>query len=180
MRAEIEPNFALARERYEEVLESILDYVDYSNTHGGDKDGLGYKKLEEHLHDMTGKDISKFDLLNWWEEGAEAIAFDIALPDPIKLDDISKDELKIIVERVKNFDLDDLDDEFINEFYRRTISLKGYFMQFLKLNFKNCSESLFLTNVNMAGELFEYSSDEIVDILWGGVDRQGADRHATQ
>ena len=82
MRAQIEPDFESARKKYDEILEQILAYTDYCDEFG-DEDGEEYRKVEQRLAKISGKDMSKFSLHEWWEaEGAENLAFDIALPEP--------------------------------------------------------------------------------------------------
>lgn len=99
MRAQIEPYFEHAR-KYMMKFEQILAYTNYCDEFG-DEDGEEYRKVEERLAKISGKDMSKFSLHEWWEaEGAENLAFDIALPEPKVVPDITKDELRQIVERM--------------------------------------------------------------------------------
>lgn len=107
LRNTIEPQFDIAEKLYPEVLKPIMDYTDFCNENG-DENNEEYKKLEATFHGMTGKDMLRFDLWEWWEgEGAEVLAFRISLPDPIKIGDISKDELFEIVRSKKGKDLRD-------------------------------------------------------------------------
>ena len=93
LRKEIEPQFEIAEQRYSEVLKLILDYTDHCDENG-DEDNTEYQILEEKLHKLTGKDMSQFDLWEWWEaDGAENSAFDISLPEPQIVEDITKEEL---------------------------------------------------------------------------------------
>ncbi len=90
LRDKIEPDFETAEKRYPEVLKLILDYTGWCDEHG-DEDSVKYKKLEERLHIMTGKEMSRFNLWEWWEgDGAEYLSFDISLPDPKIVEDITK------------------------------------------------------------------------------------------
>ena len=61
MRAQIEPDFKTARKRYDGILKKILAYTDYCDAHG-DESGEKYRELENELHEITGKDMSKIDL----------------------------------------------------------------------------------------------------------------------
>ena len=100
MRAQIEPDFERARKIYDEILEQILAYTDYCDEND-DEDGKEYRKVKERLAKISGKDMSKFSLHEWWEaESAENLAFDIALPEPKLVPDIIKDELRQIVDRM--------------------------------------------------------------------------------
>jgi len=66
LRQEIEPDFETAEKIYPEVLKLILTYTDYSDENGDD-DNAEYQRLENTLHKMTGKDMSQFNLWEWWE-----------------------------------------------------------------------------------------------------------------
>ena len=66
MRAQIEPDFESARKKYDEILEQILAYTDYCDEFG-DEDGEEYRKVEQRLAKISGKDMSKFSLHEWWE-----------------------------------------------------------------------------------------------------------------
>ena len=110
------PDFETARERYGEILRQILAYADYCDANG-DEDGAKYRELEDALHKITGKDMSKFNLREWWEaDGAENLAFDIALPEPNLVPDITKDELREIVECMSTFEPRETGDEFLDAF----------------------------------------------------------------
>ena len=83
LRNVLNPDLNTAEQRYPEVLEAILAYTDFCDEQG-DGELSEYKKLEGKLHVLTGKDISRFNLGEWWEEeGAESLAFKISLPDPV-------------------------------------------------------------------------------------------------
>ena len=125
MRAQIEPDFESARKKYDEILEQILAYTDYCDEFG-DEDGEEYRKVEQRLAKISGKDMSKFSLHEWWEaEGAENLAFDIALPEPKVVPDITKDELSEIVERMLA-PVPEFDDDFLEAFLCKSdICLRG-------------------------------------------------------
>jgi hypothetical protein len=168
LRTEIEPDFGTAQQLYPTVLELIANYTDYCDEFG-DEDSLEYQKLSETLTEITSKDISQYDLWEWWEaEGIENLSFDICLPEPKIIHNISKQELTEIVQRIKSSDFNTQHaNEFINAFYLRTIFSGGYFYNFLKLNFKAFKHQLFQRNKDQTGRYFEYSVEDIVDRLWG-------------
>ncbi len=122
LRTEIEPNFETAQQHYPLVLKLIANYTDYCDEFG-DEDSLEYQKLSETLTEITSKDISQYDLWEWWEaEGIENLSFDICLPEPKIIHNISKQELTEIVQRIKSSDFNTQHaNEFINAFYLRTI-----------------------------------------------------------
>ena len=167
LRKEIEPQFDVAEKKYPEVLKLILDYTDFCDENG-DEENLEYQKFEEKLHQMSGKEMSQFNLWEWWEaEGAENLAFDIVLPDPLKVDNISKEELYEVIRRLKNVEEpDEKVSDFVSMFYMRTIFGNSYFHKWLQLNFKSFRLNLFQRNKDKNGNYFEYSIEEIVEILW--------------
>lgn len=163
LRKEIEPDFETVEKLYPEILKLILEYTDYCDTNG-DEEKKEYKKLEEKLHNMTGKDMEEFNLWEWWEvDGAENLAFDISLPHPKIVKDITNLELKEIVKRIKTFTLQNDDDESLKaQFHYR---IDNYYINFLELNFKTFEHSLFQRNKDKNGNYFEYRESEIVQIL---------------
>ncbi|WJS93136.1 hypothetical protein NYQ10_13660 [Flavobacterium johnsoniae] len=167
LRKQIEPQFDIAEKHYPEVLKLILDYTAFCDENG-DEEFFEYKKLEEKLHVLTEKDIVKFNLIEWWEEdGVENLAFDISLPEPEKVDNLTREELYEIVQRIKTFDEINYDNvDFISTFYINVISANGYFIKFLEKNFKQYNYKLFQRNKDKKGNYFEYSIEEIVQILW--------------
>ena len=169
MRAQIEPDYETARKRYNGILEKILAYTDYCDEHG-DESGEKYRELENELRAITGKDMSKFDLWEWWEaDGAENLAFDIALPEPRLVPDITKDELREIIERMTSFEPQESEDEFLDEFYDRPnfACEGGYFTEFLKLNFKDTYDFKLFTRHKRNGVITELDAEEITQFLWG-------------
>lgn len=166
LRKEIEPDFDTAEKLYPQVLTLILAYTDYCDENG-DEDNSEYKRLENKLQEMTGKDMSQFDLWEWWEaDGAENLAFDICLPDPKFVDKITKEELIEIIRRLKTLEEPYDQESFKGMFYVSTIFGNGFFNRFLELNFATYSYKLFQRNKDKQGNYFEYSQDELVEKLW--------------
>ena len=66
MRALIEPDFERARKIYDEILEQILACTDFCDEND-DEDGKKYRKVENCLDKISGKDMSKFSLYKWWK-----------------------------------------------------------------------------------------------------------------
>lgn len=168
LRKEIEPDFITAEKRYSKILQLILEYTEYCDEYG-DEENTAYKKLENTLYELTGKEMSQFNLWEWWEgDGAENLAFDISLPDPVPVENITKNELEEIVTRLKSFELPvkTSENEFKSIFYSQLYFGNGYYHQFLKLNFKTYQPRLFQRNKHKNGNYFEYDKQEIVEILW--------------
>ncbi|MGU3375739.1 hypothetical protein [Chryseobacterium sp. M5A1_1a] len=169
LRHEIEPDLETAEKIYPEVLRLILEYTDQCDEEG-DEDNSKYKLLENKLHEMTGKDMSQFNLWEWWEgDGAENLAFSISLPDPQIVDDITRDELAEIVRRMNTFEIPDPEDKtFKTQFYSHICFGNGYYSTFLKLNCKGYNIKLFQSHKDKNGNYYEYSKEEITDCLWNG------------
>ncbi|MDR2038806.1 MAG: hypothetical protein LBQ60_12860 [Bacteroidales bacterium] len=165
LRREIEPQWEKAEKIYPEVLGLIIDYTNYCDIND-DVDMTEYKKLEETLTRLTGKDMSQFNLWEWWEEeGAEVLAFRICLPDPQKVEAVTRDELTEIVARIfHSLDLtEESDGSFKAEF---SYYIGDYYHDFLKLNFEHYSDDLFNRQKDKDGNYFEYSSGQIVEKIW--------------
>jgi len=156
----LEPDLKTAEQRYPEVLNAILAYTDFCDEHG-DQDLSKYKELEHKLHLITGKQMSRFNLSEWWEEeGAEPLAFKISLPDPVISQEISREELAEIVSRLKTFDdSEDNQQSFSAQFGHH---LDKYYHALLSLNFKGYDLKFFQRNRDKNGKYFEYPQDEIV------------------
>lgn len=167
MRTAIAPNFEIAEKRYPEILKRILAYTAYCDEHG-DEDNLAYEKLEIELHELTGKEMSRFNLSEWWEEeGVEVLAFKIALPDPQKVNDLTREELAAIIRRIKtdNYPKNNTTEPCFSDVFSLYLDT-CYYHPFLALNFEKYNHRYFQRNKDKKGCYFEYTSDEIVDLLW--------------
>lgn len=166
LRKELEPDFETAEKRYSKVLKLILDYTDFCDENG-DENSIEYKKLENKLHEITGKDMSQYNLSEWWEaDGAENLAFDICLPDPITVENITKEELTVIVRRLKEYE-EMNEDSFKSSFWNYVYSdNSNIYKLFFQCNFKTYHVSLFQRNKDKQGNYFEYEHHEIVEKLW--------------
>ncbi|MVX36335.1 hypothetical protein [Myroides sp. LoEW2-1] len=164
LRSEIAPQMKVAEERYPIVLKAVLGYTDFCDEYGDD-DLIEYKRVEEELHQLTGKDMSRYDLWEYWEgEGAEVLSFRIALPDPLVVKDISRQEITEIVTILKVFDVSE---EIEGTTFKQQFKwhLSDYYYSFLKLNCPKYSNKFFMRNKNKLGEYFEYSIEETVNEL---------------
>jgi hypothetical protein len=162
MLAQIKPDFESARKIYDEILEQILAYTNFCD----ENDGEEYRKVEKCLAQISGKDMSKFSLHEWCEaKCAKNIAFDITLPEPKVVPDITKDELRQIVERM----LAPVPEFYLETFYVRVKSAckSAYFAEFLRLNFADTFSFKLFERQKIDGMVRELSAHEIVEILWG-------------
>ena len=90
MREELKPKMDIAKGLYLKIISLIEKYADYCDENG-DEENIEYKKLESELNKITGKDISQYNLWEYWEEeGIEPLSFRIALPEPYIVNDIKK------------------------------------------------------------------------------------------
>ncbi|CAA9200048.1 hypothetical protein FLA105534_02944 [Flavobacterium bizetiae] len=171
LRKEIEPQLDIAEKFYSEILKSITDYTNFCDKNG-DEENIEYQKLEDKLHKLTGKDITQFNLWEWWEdEGVEVLSFRIALPAPPKVENITKAELsEIVCNRLECFDnwptnRDQNDRSFEAQFFPY---LDTYYHDFLRINFKRTYnyQKIFCTQKDKDKNSFELSDETKVDKLW--------------
>lgn len=164
---DLEPQLAVAEERYATILALIQAYAQFCDTHGDD-DNAGYDRLAYQLQALTGKEIARFNLREWWEEeGAEVLAFRIALPDPVKLDDISRPDIAHIVARIGRFELPEKDAS--ESGFQQTFSafLDDYYHAWLKLHCKSYNyKKIFGAHNDKDGKRLWLTDDEKVDLLW--------------
>lgn len=164
LRKEIEPDFETVEKRYPMALKAIMSYTAYCDENG-DEDLVEYNKLADYLHQLTGKDMSQFNLWEWWEEeGAEVLAFKIVLPEPQCIHNITMDELYEVVKRLKTDIYTPSEDGSLKELFK--YHLDEYYKLFLERNFNTYDPKLFERNINDKGEYFEYTEAQIVQMLW--------------
>ncbi len=167
LRNEIEPQWEMAKKCYPEILRLILAYTAHCDEYG-DEDNVEYRKLETQLHQLTGKDMSHYNLWEWWEgEGAEVLAFRIALPNPIKVTSISKVELSEIVRRIIGWSIPHKDPNKEETFEEQWQDyLDDYYRQFIKINFKSYKPEYFNRQKDAVGNYYDPSVEEIVGKIW--------------
>ena len=164
LRKEIEPDFETVEKRYPMALKAIMSYTACCDENG-DEDLVEYNKLADSLHQLTGKDMSQFNLWEWWEEeGAEVLAFKIVLPEPQCVHNITMDELYEVVKRLKTDIYTPSEDGSLKEIFK--YHLDEYYKLFLERNFNTYDPKLFERNINDKGEYFEYTEAQIVQMLW--------------
>lgn len=164
LRKEIEPDFETVEKRYPIALKAIMSYTAHCDENG-DEDLVEYNKLADYLHQLTGKDMSQFNLWEWWEEeGAEVLAFKIVLPEPQCVHNITMDEVHEIVKRLKTDIYTPSEDGSLKEIFK--YHLDEYYKLFLERNFNTYDPKLLERNINDKGEYFEYTEAQIVQMLW--------------
>jgi hypothetical protein len=164
LRPEIEPRLDIAEKLYTEILDQILRYTAFVDNHGDDS-FLEYENVLARLSSLTNKDISKYNISEYWEgEGAEVLAFRIGLPDPLTVDNITKGELIEIVRRIEHLE-EQPNKEWEELTFKEKFSLylDDYYHNFLKLNFKAYDYKTIFGQ--QKGNIW-WTDEEKVAILW--------------
>lgn len=173
LRKDLEPQMHVAEIRYPKVLQCIMDYDAYLAAHD-DEDKSEYTKLTETLQQLTKKDISTYNLWEWWEEeGAEVLAFRISLPAPKLVRDISKIELTEIIKRLGGDQHSEAgwEEQTFEESFR--LYLSDYYHQLLKLNFKTYNyPKIFGPQKGKEHKSGWLTDEEKVTALWGDGNHQ--------
>jgi hypothetical protein len=160
MRKELWPDMRSAEKLYKKVAKLIEKYTDFYDENG-DEDHIEYKKLEIQLNEITGKDISQYNLFEYWEEeGMEVLSFKISLPEPKIIENITREELTEIITMIKDRDFENIKgNDFVEEY---KYNLDVYYHKLLKANFKNYKYEYFNRQKGKDGKYFEYSVEEIM------------------
>lgn len=161
LRAELEPQMEVAKSRYYKILDLITRYEEYVDEFGDD-DNEEYLSIEGRMHRMTGKDMSRYNFYQTWEEeAAEVLAFRISLPDPLKVEDITSDELREIITRIREYVYPDQGAELPSFEDMFSLYLDDYYHGLLKLNFEKYKRDYF----NRQRDGKEYTIDQIMEQL---------------
>lgn len=159
------PQMHVAEERYPIVLQALREYEQHVDAVGDDARD-GYRALQTRLETLTEKDLSTYNLWEWWEaEGIEVLAFRVALPDPPRLERrLQDDELAEIVRRLRAELHADAADEFAQQF---SMYLDDWHHRLLKLNAACYQYVWFTRQKNAQGQWFEHSEAALVERLSG-------------
>lgn len=166
----LRPDFTSVKMLYPLVLDRLLRFEEFCDNQ---KDDMAdeifqneYQKMQNDLEKIVSKNLSNFHLWEWWEcEGVQVLAFDIAMSEPTKHQNLTKDDLKAFVSIIKENKFN-TNDEFVQEFMPYMFNANGYFHKFLKLNFKGYNIKFFNRQKAKNGEYYELSVDEIVDKIY--------------
>jgi len=161
MRNILEPDWDTAERLYPIVKTLIEEYANFCDENG-DEELVEYKNLEGKLHELTGKEMSRYNLAEWWEgEGLEVLSFRISLPEPEIVQDISKEELLAIVKRLKPDDFQQNDGDSFKDIFG--YHADAFYHELLKRNFKKYKPEYFNRQKGKDGKYFEYSAEEIAE-----------------
>jgi hypothetical protein len=118
----LEPQIEVARALFPEVMDLISDYDLACDTGKPNKIKESILKLSA----LTQKNIKEEDIFEYWgSRSQEELAFSLALPSPIRINQITKEVLLVIVSRIREIQFRN-DEEF---------ALHDYYMELLRINF---------------------------------------------
>lgn len=171
LRDEIEPQYELFEKYYHRVLEIISNFEndDSYNMEGiNDNATIKLMILTDSLNQITGKKLSWQDVANKMEIMAPFhMAFNISLPHPSKVDNITRDELTEIVRRILTYKIGRYEGSVLQEnYYHYTLGKDDYFMDFLRHNFKTFDEALFEKIETPTEDHFKFDENHIIERLW--------------
>lgn len=162
----LEPDLEQARAIFHTIKDEILQFTDKWDKNPETAE-TEHQLLVERLTKLTNKDLSEYNLWEWWEaDGIDLLAFQIALPHPMNNLKISYKELKELLTRIKVY-IPPTEQEENDGFLILAWSMKPRFYEnLLKLNFTNYDEKYFMRNKDEEGNYFEYSIEEVLEFMW--------------
>ncbi len=160
----------IAEQRYPQVLSHILAYARLVDT-SGDADMQGYASLEKQLEALVQKDMKAYNLAEWWEEeGAEVLAFRIALPDPPRLSQVlAPTAVEDILQRLDAVYVPSTANAVSGFFGAFSIYLADWYHQLLRQNAPHYAIEWFHRQQDSGGAWFEYTLQEKQALLCTGV-----------
>ncbi|GIM51378.1 hypothetical protein CAPN004_04080 [Capnocytophaga cynodegmi] len=170
LRQELRPDWATTEKLYPLILKRLQDYETFWDAQPDDTPeavfDAEYKAMETYLSELTGKDLSETWLWEWWESnGIEVFAFDLAMPEAQKHDNLTRDDLQAFVTIIRNNEFE-CENEFQEQFMPYMFYSHNYFRQFLELNFKRYKPDFFNSQKDKNGNWHELSIEEIVAKIW--------------
>ena len=169
LRKELRPDFATAEKLYPLVLKRLKSYEKfYDSCYAFSEEELDkeYKAMEQYLSELTGKDLSDTWLWEWWEgNGIEAFAFDLAMPDPIKHNDLTREDIAAFVRIIIDNEFE-CENDFQEEFMPYMFYAHQYFYKFLALNCPHFDPSVFNTTKDKKGNYHEPTVEEVMKKIW--------------
>ena len=169
LRKELRPDFATAEKLYPLVLKRLKSYEKfYDSCYAFSEEELDkeYKAMEQYLSELTGKDLSDTWLWEWWEgNGIEAFAFDLAMPDPIKHNDLTREDIAAFVRIIIDSEFE-CENDFQEEFMPYMFYAHQYFYKFLALNCPHFDPSVFNTTKDKKGKYHEPTVEEVMKKIW--------------
>ena len=169
LRKELRPDFAIAEKLYPLVLKRLKSYEKfYDSCYAFSEEELDkeYKAMEQYLSELTGKDLSDTWLWEWWEgNGIEVFAFDLAMPDPIKHNNLTREDIAAFV-RIFIDNEFECENDFQEEFMPYMFYGHQYFYKFLELNCPHFDPMAFNTTKDKEGKYHEPTVEEVMKKIW--------------
>ena len=170
LRKELRPDFATAEKLYPLVLKRLRDYEAFFDAQSEDTPeevfDKEYKAMELYLSELTGKDLSDTWLWEWWEgNGIETFAFDLAMPYPVKHNDLTREDIAAFVRIVIDNGFE-CENDFQRKFMPYMFYSHQYFYKFLDLNCPNFDPMAFNTIKDKNGKYHEPTTEEVMNKIW--------------
>ena len=169
LRKELRPDFATAEKLYPLVLKRLKSYEKfYDSCYAFSEEELDkeYKAMEQYLSKLTGKDLSDTWLWEWWEgNGIEVFAFDLAMPDPVKHNNLTREDIAAFVRIIIDNEFE-CENDFQEEFMPYMFYAHQYFYKFLALNCPHFDPTVFNTTKDKKGKYHEPTVEEVMKKIW--------------
>ena len=169
LRKELRPDFATAEKLYPLVLKRLKSYEKfYDSCYAFSEEELDkeYKAMEQYHSELTGKDLSDTWLWEWWEgNGIEVFAFDLAMPDPVKHNDLTREDIAAFVRILIDNEFK-CENDFQEEFMPYMFYENQYFYKFLELNCPHFDPSVFNTTKDKKGNYHEPTVEGVMEKIW--------------
>ena len=169
LRKELRPDFATAEKLYPLVLKRLKSYEKfYDSCYAFSEEELDkeYKAMEQYLSKLTGKDLSDTWLWEWWEgNGIEVFAFDLAMPDPVKHNNLTREDIAAFVRIIIDNEFE-CENDFQRKFMMDMFYAHQYFYKFLALNCPHFDPTVFNTTKDKKGKYHEPTVEEVMEKIW--------------
>ena len=170
LRKELRPDFATAEKLYPLILKRLQDYEAFWDTQSEDTPeevfDKEYKAMEQYLSELTGKDLSDTWLWEWWEgNGIETFAFDLAMPDPVKHNNLTREDIAAFVRIIIDNEFE-CENDFQRKFMMDMFYAHQYFYKFLEINCPRFGPSAFNTIKDKNGKYHEPTVEEVMNKIW--------------
>ena len=169
LRKELRPDFATAEKLYPLVLKRLKSYEKfYDSCYAFSEEELDkeYKAMEQYLSKLTGKDLSDTWLWEWWEgNGIEVFAFDLAMPDPVKHNNLTREDIAAFVRIIIDNEFE-CENDFQEEFMPYMFYAHQYFYKFLELNCPHFNPTVFNTTKDKKGKYHEPTVEGVMKKIW--------------
>ena len=163
LRFELEPRIDIAEKLFPQVIELISKYDDACDEGNVKKIASAIKAINE----LTSKGISEEDLFEYWgAENIEDVAFKLSVPDPVKVDNITREELLEIIRRIRCIFSESYIENSINSSISSIhfINISDYYFSLIDKNFAypNPNSNMF-SYKDTNGKVVELSDEQVAE-----------------